>query len=173
MAVTERAGVGRDLKAERAYISVMRTVNPILLVAMVICVHPLQAQNIPVTPSTPTEFKKRDLGGSLGTGSVGIKRAKTKPVVISYIAVTESRAFVNQEGKSITAQLVAFEEGDPAKLKQQLTLIKEGKIRLLVKGRGKASVLPLAKLSEDDQAFVKAVDEANKAAAAKKKPATP
>ena len=70
---------------------------------------------------------------------------------------------------------MAFEEGDVAKAKRPLTLIKEGNIRLLVKGRGKASVLPLNKLSDDDQAFVKAVDEANKAAAKqqKKKAAKP
>ncbi len=146
----------------------------VLLVVSLTSFGALRAQTVPVTPATPTEFKKRDLGGSLGSGVVGIKRAKTKPVVISYVAVTKARAFVSKEGKSITAQLVAFEEGDPAKLKRPLTLIKEGQIRLLVNGRGKASVLPLTKLSEDDQAFVKAVDEANQAVAKRKpEPAKP
>ncbi len=140
----------------------------LVLLLLACLVFSLKAQTVPVTPASPTEFKKRDLGGTLGTGVVGIKRAQTKPVVITYIAVSESRAFVSEEGKSITAQLVAFEEGDPAKLKRPLTLIKEGKIRLLVDGRRKANVLPLAKLREEDQAFVQAVDEANQATGKKK-----
>ena len=133
------------------------------------CLAVIQAQTVPVTPSSPKEFKKRDLGGALGTGAVGVKAPK-KVSTITYIAVSEERAFANTSGKLIMAQLIAFEEGDPAKVDRPLTLIKDGKIRLLVKGRGKASVVPLEKLREEDRAYVKALDAANKATAKKDDP---
>ncbi len=126
------------------------------------------AQNFPVTPANPTEFKKRDLGGSLGSSVVGVGEAKaqTKTKTLRYIAVSDNRSFESTDGKKITARLIAFEEGDVATVKRPLTLIKDGRIRLLVRGKQKASVVPLTRLREEDQDYVKAVDEANRAAAA-------
>ena len=138
----------------------------IIFTALVIC-GPAQAQNFPVTPATPTEFKKRDIGGSLGTAVIGVREAKA--ITYHYIAVSDKRAFVSSEGKKITAQLIAFDEGSPDKVNRPLTLIKDGNIRLLVSGKQRASVLPLTRLREEDQDFVKAIDEANQATVVKKK----
>ncbi len=128
----------------------------------------LAAQSFPVTPATPEAFKKRDIGSGLGGGVVGVQRVKTKAKTIQYIAVSEPRPWKNKDGKVVTASLIAFEEGLPEEVKRPLTLVKDGKIRLLVSGKSKASLLSLTKLDEASQDFVKAVDAKNKEAAKEK-----
>lgn len=123
------------------------------------------AQNFPVTPANPTEFKKRDLGGTLGSAVAGVSSVKPKTITRRYIAVSDKRVFGSSEGKEIMAQLIAFDQEDVEKAKLPLTLIRDGKIRLLVEGKQKASVVPLSRLREEDQAFVRSVEEANQAAA--------
>ena len=89
---------------------------------------------------------------------------------MQYIAVSDNRAFVSSEGKTITARLLAFDEGDVAQAKRPLTLIKDGRIRLLVSGKEKASVVPPVPIASSRSGFVKAVDEANRASAANPAP---
>lgn len=122
------------------------------------------AQNFPVTPASPTEFKRRNLGGTLGSAVTGVRQVKPKTVTIQYIAVSDKRTFVSTEGKKVTAHLLAFEDGGAAPSEAPLTLIKEGKIRLLVDGNTKPNVLPLTRLRPEDQAFVKALEKAQLAA---------
>jgi hypothetical protein len=94
-----------------------------------------------------------------------------KAITYQYIAVSDKCAFVSTEGKKITAQLITFEEGATEKVKRPLTLIKDGNLCLLVSGNQKASVLPLSRLREEDQDFVKAGDEANQTAVRKEEEA--
>lgn len=141
----------------------------VVLSALLAAVISASAQNFPVTPASPTEFKKRDLGGSLGSGVVGVSQAKTAAKTVRFIAVSDLRAFESTDGKKIMARMLAFEDGDPAKAKRPLTLVKDGKIRLLVDGKTKANVVPLTRLTEKDQDYVKAMDHANQAAAKQEK----
>lgn len=135
------------------------------LLALAFSVHGLCGQTLPITPATPKAFKKRALGGSLGSSAVGVREpAKSKVVTKQFIAVSDLRDFVSTEGKKVRARLIAFEEGDATKAKRPLTLIKESKIRLLVEGKATPSIIPLTRLREEDQDFVRAVDLANKKA---------
>jgi hypothetical protein len=124
------------------------------------------AQGFPVTPATPTEFKRRSLGGSLGSSVAGVRKVKPVTKTLHYIAVSKLRAFESTEGKKILARLIAFEPGNPeGKVPQApLTVIQEGKIRLLVEGKQKVSTLPLTRLKSSDQEFVKGLAEASAAA---------
>ncbi len=140
---------------------------PVVLIAFGLLTS-AHAQNFPVTPANPSAFAKRDLGGGLGSSVAGVQRVKGKTITISYIAVTDPRAWKNTEGKSIVATLLAFEEGEADTVARPLTLIQNGKVKLLVSGKDKASLLPMNKLSDADQSFIKALDAFNKKAAAKK-----
>jgi len=116
----------------------------------------------PVTPTTPTQFKKRNLGVGLGSQSIGVgtrkvtKKEKTYERV-NYTAVSPERQWRSAKGKAITASLLAFENGQVKDHKVPLTLIKEGKVRVLKRGHFKPHLFPLELLSDEDQKYVRAL----------------
>ncbi len=130
-----------------------------------------------VVPTTPTKFGQRSMGSNTsgnGTASIGLAPGSVnpKPVVkqISYISLSESRQWISNDGKSLIGKLIAFEqteevlaEGQAAsteapKLPARPTVIRDGKARLLI--QQKPYELPLERLSEDDQEFVRNLDAA-------------
>ena len=125
----------------------------------------------PVVPSQPTKFKKRDITPSVGSGggSVGIGPANPKQAPkkiykkVQYIAVSESRAWTNEKGRQIKGMLLAFEDGPREKHPGPLTLIRDGKVRMLLEGAKKPTVFPLAALSKAGQRFIGALDAQNQA----------
>lgn len=128
-----------------------------------------------VVPTTPTQFGKRSTGVSDaagGSASVGLASgaAQPKPVVkqISYVSLSEARQWTSNDGKALVGKLIAFEqmeeiltEGQAAsteapKLPARPTVIRDGKARLLV--QQKPFELPLERLSEADQEFIRQID---------------
>ena len=135
----------------------------------------LAAPPIPVIPSQPTDFEKRDLGSG-GVGSVEIappnpSQPKKTYRLVNYIAVSADREWSNSAGVKIQASLLAFEEGDSEKVKRPFTLIQDGNIRLLKSGAKVPHVIPMTMLSESDQEFIRALNLANRKAAMPSGPA--
>ncbi|HUF63754.1 MAG TPA: hypothetical protein VMN36_16880 [Verrucomicrobiales bacterium] len=121
----------------------------------------------PVTPSHPTRFETRGVGSGVGAGvSVSeVKRTEVKKTV--FIAVSPDRQWTSTDGRTITGSLVAFEEGEVDNAPRPLTLIKDGKIRVLKSGTTKPPVFPITLLTEEDLSYVQALDVSNKASAAR------
>ena len=105
--------------------------------------------SFPVSPATPGGFTTRSTGDLSSGTSVTSKKAPPKPIKVSYTIVSELRQWTNTKGASIHARLLAFETGDPAKAdpNRVLTLIRDGKIRLLVEGKNTFNELQLSTLS--------------------------
>ena len=102
------------------------------------------------TPQTPTAFETRNTGGTLEE-EPDLQRKKGKKVTLKFTALTDSREWQDQNGKVIKARLLAFEKTKP----DADTVIQDGKVRLLVDGATVFSVFPVAKLSDEDQVFVR------------------
>ena len=130
-----------------------------------------------VVPTTPTKFGQRGMGSTTsgnGSASIGLApgSANPKPVVkqISYIALSEPRQWKSNDGKSLIGKLIAFEQMEEVlaegqapstvapKLPARPTILRDGKTRLLIDQ--KPFELPLERLSEADQEFVRNLDAA-------------
>lgn len=136
-----------------------------LLVAVTVLGCPAQ-----VTPAQPTKFRKRDLGTGAGNGSsVGVRPATPdqagRVTTIHYIAVAPKREWTNLKGTSIQATILAFEQERPKQPGTPLTIIRDGRIRLLRDGARMPAEVALETLCEADQAFVAQLDAANRKAA--------
>ena len=152
--------------------TIMTTKLSVTFVAGFVLLGSAAAQSrIPVTPSQPTSFKRRDVGTAVGTSGagIGIGPANPAPVpekpvykTVQYIGVTPERDWTNVEGKVIRGTLLAFEDGPKEKAAGPLTLVRDGKVRLLRVRTNKPSVFPLATLSALDQKFVLALDAENR-----------
>jgi len=95
----------------------------------------------------------RTISGSGQFGGASITTPKASPLrketkKITYLAVTDDRAWVNNEGKTIKGRLIAFDPGNKEKFIPP-TIIKEDKIRMLI--GTKAYVFPLDKLREENR----------------------
>lgn len=128
-------------------------------------------------PGTPGGFKTRSAGGSLNPGAT---LNPPKPPVaryVTHIVLYEYRMWSSSDGKPLEAKLIAFEDlvveaaqgtvPEMPKPPARPTVIRDGKIRLLVKN--KPVTVALDRLSESDREFVAAIDAAltKKAAAGK------
>ncbi len=105
-----------------------------------------------------SETRTIDGGGSAGVGITPAQPKAPEKIIknVTYMALSEKRAWKSAEGKTIVAMLLAFDtEGKSAdELKAApVTVIKKGQVRLLVEK--KEFVLPLTRLSEPDQTFVR------------------
>ncbi len=121
-----------------------------------------------VVPTTPTKFSKRITGGGSGSADIGLKAPpKVEPQVriVSYIALSEARQWTSSDGKATLGKLIAFEDfvtqassantqAPPPTLAGKPTLIRDGKVRLLV--NQKPFELPLERLSAADREFIEA-----------------
>ncbi len=135
---------------------------------------PLSAQVI--LPTTGKKFDTRTINGSSGSGGVSIG-ATTKPPpptktkLTSYFMLGEPRQWKSTDGKSLLGTIITYEESvlefdaanpaaareavqkaPPAKMPDKPTLIRDGKIRLLV--NKKPVEVPLERLSDEDRKFV-------------------
>ncbi|WP_395732173.1 hypothetical protein [Prosthecobacter sp.] len=132
---------------------------------------PLGAQV--VLPTTGKKFDTRTINGSGGTTGVSVNNTAppTKTRLTSYFILGEPRQWKSTDGKSLLGTIIIFEDAviefeaatpaaareaagkaTPPKLPEKPTLIREGKIRLLVSQ--KPVEVPLARLSEADRKYV-------------------
>ena len=135
---------------------------------------PLSAQV--VNPTTGKKFETRTINGSGGNSGVSINNTAkpappTKTKLTSYFMLGEPRQWKSTDGRSLLGTIITFEESviefdaanpaaarvavekaPPAKLPDKPTLIREGKVRLLV--NKKPVEVPLERLSEDDRKYV-------------------
>lgn len=135
---------------------------------------PLGAQV--VSPTTGKKFETRTINGSGGNNGVSINGSTTPPAppkakLVSYFSLSESRQWKSSDGRSLLGSIIAFEESvieidaanpaaareaaqkaPPAKLPEKPTLIRDGKVRLLVNNKPYEVALEL--LSTEDRKFV-------------------
>ncbi len=135
---------------------------------------PLCAQVI--LPTTGKKFDTRTINGSGGNSGVSINNATkpappTKTKLTSYFMLGEPRQWKSTDGKSSLGTIITFEESvlefdaanpaaareaaqkaPPAKMPAKPTLIRDGKIRLLV-NKNPVEV-PLERLSDEDRKYV-------------------
>jgi hypothetical protein len=122
-----------------------------------------------VVPANPNKFTKRSLSenGGSSAGVSGGTVAATKPVVVQYVAVTPVQPWVNLEGKTMEARLLAFSAPESGQT-GPVEIIREGRVRFLVTGKKQPIDYPLDQLGETEQAKIKAL-----AAVAAKGPPAP
>ena len=135
---------------------------------------PLSAQVI--LPSTGKRFDTRVINGSGGNSAVNINNAAkpappTKTRLISYFILGDTRQWKSTDGRSLLGSIITFEESviefdaanpaaareavakaPPAKMPEKPTLVREGKVRLLV--NQKPVEVPLERLSDEDRKYV-------------------
>lgn len=124
-----------------------------------------------VLPTTGRKFETRTINGSGGNTGVSVKPSPTKTRLTSYFLLGDPRQWKSTDGKSLLGAIIAYEDSviefeaassaaakeavdkaPPAKLPAKPTLIREGKIRLLVSQ--KPVEVPLARLSDEDRKYV-------------------
>ena len=135
---------------------------------------PLSAQVI--LPATGKKFDTRTINGSGGNAGVSVNNTTkpappTKTKLTSYFILGEPRQWKSTDGRSLLGAIITFEESviefeaanpaaareavakaPPAKLPDKPTLIRTGKIRLLV--NQKPVEVPLERLSDEDRKYV-------------------
>lgn len=135
---------------------------------------PLGAQV--VLPTTGRKFDTRTINGSGGTSGVSVNNTTqpappTKIRLTSYFILGDPRQWKSTDGKSLLGSIIIFEDAvieleaatpaaareaatkaPPPKMPEKPTLIREGKIRLLV--NQKPVEVPLERLSNDDRKYV-------------------
>jgi len=129
----------------------------------------LTAILLAVALSAPAQVdtKKSDMraiggGGSSGVGITPAPPRTTEKITktVTYMALSEKRAWKSGDGKTIVAMLLAFDtDGKSAEeiKATPVTVIREGQVRLLKDN--KEFILPLKRLSDPDQKFVRAILE--------------
>lgn len=128
--------------------------------------------DIPMPPGV--KMKPRTTGGGQGGVEV-IPRdgSRQKQRITTHLILSELRSWTSTEGKVLEAKLLAFEdlvlegivgEAAPANPEPpaQVTVVRDGKVRLLV--GGKAVELALSRLSQEDRDFIERVRKAREAA---------
>lgn len=121
-----------------------------------------------VQAAAQTPGRKIQGGGSSTPGVVVTPKTPTKKVTkkVTYMALGPRRQWLSRDGKSILAQLVAFDLGNEATYTPP-TVIKEEKIRLIKDG--KEFLYPVDKLDAKHQEDVLEIeDKLKKTYAAKK-----
>ena len=119
------------------------------LFAMSVGLAVAQDEQDPSLPKTPTAFETRNTGGT-EEGEVSIEKEEGKTTKVTFTAVTASRDWKDAKGKVIRGRLLAFEAADG----EVADLVRDGKVRLLVDGAKRFSLLPLEKLSTEDRNYI-------------------
>ena len=129
-----------------------------------------------ILPTTGKKFDTRTINGSGGNAGVSINNTSlpapsTKAKLTSHFTVGEPRQWKSTDGKSLLGTIIIFEDAiiefdaanpaaareavakaPPPKMPEKPTLIREGKIRLLVSQ--KPVEVPLERLSAEDRKYV-------------------
>jgi len=132
---------------------------------------PLSAQV--VLPSTGKKFDTRTINGSNGVSvnTTTQPAPPTKTKLTSFFRLGDPRQWKSTDGKSLLGAIIIFEDAviefeaatpaaareaagkaPPPKMPDKPTLIREGKIRLLI--NQKPVEVPLERLSDDDRKYV-------------------
>jgi hypothetical protein len=95
----------------------------------------------------------KTISGSGQFGGASITTPKAAPIKkevkkITYLAVTDDKTWINEEGKIIKGRLIAFNSGNKEKFIPP-TIIKDNNVRMLI--GNKAYVFPLEKLREENR----------------------
>lgn len=105
------------------------------------------------------EKGQRDLSGSSTAGASLVPQEPVAPQIITLTAVSPERVWISGDGLSVTARLLAYHA--PAKPEDGPTeVIRDGKIRFLRPGDKAPIEFELARLSDQDQIYVKKIAEA-------------
>ena len=141
----------------------------LLLLAAIMAATTATTAHAQVVPTTPKSFQKRGVGDAFNTANVNVTPAPTPPTIIrtvTYYSLSDSRQWNSADGKALVGKLIAFEEHvvetvkgapepptpAPTALPSPPTVIRDGKVRLLVNNQ--PYELPLTRLSKDDQEFI-------------------
>ena len=132
------------------------------------------------TPTTPAKFAKRDVSSGASTNSASVNATpaagQSTARITSHYSFGDARQWKSTDGRSLVGKMIAFEDAvievkrptaaearaaamsAPApKPPAKFTLVRDGKIRLLV--NNKPYEVALDRISEDDRAFAKQVEE--------------
>jgi len=147
----------------------MKTILLVLVAAL-----PLGAQV--VNPATGKKFETHTINGNGGNNGVSINGSTApapppKAKLVSYFSLSEPRQWKSSDGRSLLGSIIIFEDSvieidaaspaaakeaaqkaPPAKLPEKPTLIRDGKVRLLVSN--KPYEVALEQLSAEDRKFV-------------------
>ena len=132
------------------------------------------------TPPTPTKFGTRSMTGGSGTASATVNPtapAETKVRLVSHFTLDGPRQWKSTDGRSLLGSIIAFEDSvvemtaanrtaamaaaqkvPPPEAPKKFTIIRDGKVRLLV--NQKPVEVPLSLLSDDDRAYANQVNDA-------------
>jgi len=125
----------------------------------------------------PKKYTKREVGGGAEPGAAVEEPANTGMArYVTHIVLYDLRYWTSVEGKPLAGKLIAFEDmvvtapkDSPAPAMpeppKEPTLVKDGKIRLLV--NGKPVEVPVERLSLQDREFIDGIQEALDRKAAK------
>jgi len=139
---------------------------------------PLGAQV--ASPTTGKALESRTIGGSGGNTGVSINStpqpAAAKARLVSYFSLSELRQWRSSDGRSLMGSVIAFEDSvieidaaNPAAAREaaqkapaaappaKFTLVRDGKVRLLV--NNKPFEVLLEKLSGEDRKFVEELQQ--------------
>lgn len=107
--------------------------------------------------------QQRDIG--TGGSSVGIKpTAPREPIIVQITAISPERDWTNLKGKVINARLLSFTNPAPGET-GPITVVVDGKVRLLLTATRKTTDYPIDQLSEADREFIATVEKGVAAAA--------
>jgi hypothetical protein len=129
---------------------------------------PMAAEEDRSLSKTPTSFETRNTGGT-DEEEASIKKEEGNVTKVTFTAVTASRDWKDPQGKVIRGRLLAFEAAGG----EVADLVRNGKVRLLVDGAKRFSLLPLEKLSTEDRTYITGLAAARKQQAAEPKAAGP
>ena len=124
--------------------------NYSLHILLVLCLYFIFSQSQSIAQNKTTN---KSISGSGQFGGASITTPKASPLKkatkkITYLALTDDKAWINTEGKTIKARLIAFDSGDKEKFIPP-TIIKDNNVRMLI--GTKAYVFSLEKLKEENR----------------------
>ena len=132
---------------------------------------PLSAQVVIPTTGKKFETRTSGSGGNVSINTTSKPAPPTKTKLTSYFILGEARQWKSTDGRSLLGAILAFEESviefdatnvaaareavqkaPPAVLPAKPTLVRDGKVRLMV--NKKPVEVPLNLLSDDDRKYV-------------------
>lgn len=144
----------------------MKTVR-LLFSASTLMSFPLCAFAQVATPTTPTSFSIKPVGNTAEVGATVAKASVPAVKQTTYLTLSPARQWISADGKSKIGQLIAWEQSvavvtttstaaktdpTPPPLKGKPTMLRDGKVRLLIDH--KPYEVPLDRLNEDARTYI-------------------